>query len=173
MVRIGRCQRLDPGSIPGRRTFVLVAKLDTAPVYGTGDSRFESVRGLFLVFFGIFWYFFVSYCGDVIFFLFQSDFLFMHMIREGVKWSKTMFTIVFITFSLSSIASKVDISLFILFPHLPHTYIYIRFHSSSSHIPISLVARIRHSHCLDTGSIPVLGTSFFAPICVENGHFKG
>ena len=47
MVRIGRCQRLDPGSIPGRRTFVLVAKLDTAPVYGTGDSRFESVRGLF------------------------------------------------------------------------------------------------------------------------------
>ena len=50
MVRIGRCQRLDPGSIPGRRTFVLVAKLDTAPVYGTGDSRFESVRGLFLYF---------------------------------------------------------------------------------------------------------------------------
>ena len=46
MVRIGRCQRLDPGSIPGRRTPVLVAKLDTAPVYGTGDSRFESVRGL-------------------------------------------------------------------------------------------------------------------------------
>ena len=57
MVRIGRCQRLDPGSIPGRRTFVLVAKLDTAPVYGTGDSRFESVRGLFLILFYTFLYF--------------------------------------------------------------------------------------------------------------------
>ena len=26
-----------------------MAKLDTAPVYGTGDSRFESVRGLFFL----------------------------------------------------------------------------------------------------------------------------
>jgi hypothetical protein len=38
-------------------------------------------------------------------------------------------------------------------------------------VPISLVARIRHSHCLDTGSIPVLGILFaifcgFSCVCL-------
>ena len=58
MVRIGRCQRLDPGSIPGRRTFQSswpnwIRHLSTEQEIH-GSSPCGDFFWYFLVFFGIF-----------------------------------------------------------------------------------------------------------------------